>query len=304
MTDLVSMPVEIVPYLKDAINKTSGSDEANFSIYQLGRKWGEETIDISGESCEIDELAVKATLISVHSGLTNIEVDINDEIKIEPYNSKIEDKYFLAGYFSGIVSGLLGENYLARIEKDHYKLIKHDEGAKMELSKLKGESFGKGGTLKNLQRGESYIIAEEEKNAPITFNMFIEAVESDIPTLCFTRIFPPRIHKKFNSENFPIFWLSNIEGSDEVRTIRPDKYDEELLKIITSFLQSQHGVFMIHGIEFLISNNKFKDIFNFIQKIKDLTAVNEGIMLLPVFPKALDEKQFNNLKSELIQYNV
>ncbi|MFW6176167.1 MAG: DUF835 domain-containing protein [Thermoplasmatota archaeon] len=304
MTDLVSMPVDIVPYLKETINKTSGSDEARFSIYQLGRKWGKETIDISGERCNLDELGVKATLISVHSGLTNIDVDINDDIKIKPYNSKIEDKYFLAGYFSGIVSGLLEENYIARIEEDHYKLIKHDEGAQMELSKLKGETFGKSGTLKNLKRGESYLISEEKKNAPITFNMFIEAVESDIPTLCFTRIFPPRIHKKFNAENFPIFWMSNIESSDEVRTIRPDQYDKELLKIITSFLQSQHGVFMIHGIEFLISNNEFKDIFNLIQKIKDLTAVNDGIMLLPVFPKALDEKEFNNLKSELIQYNV
>ena len=304
MTELVSMPVDIVPYLKDIINQTSGPDEARFSIYQLGRRWGEETISVSGEKCSLEELPIKATLISVHSGLTNIDIEMNDEIKIEPYNSKVTDKYFLAGYFSGIVSGLLDENYITRIEEDHYKLIKHDKGAKLELSKLQGETFGKGGALANLKRGESYIISEEEKNAIISFNIFLDAVKKDIPTLCFTRIFPPKIIEKFDSGNFPVFWLSNIESSDEVKTIKPGNYDKELFKIIKSFLESQHGVFMIHGIEFLISNNEFRDIFNFIQRIKDMTAVNDGIFLLPVFPKALNEKEFNNLKSELVQYKV
>lgn len=303
MTNLVSMPTEIIPYLRKTIEQTSGEEEANFAVYQLGREWGKETARMSGEECTMDELATKATLTAVHSGLTNLDIDVGETISVTPYESKIDDRFFLGGFLSGVVSEFLDEDYVAKLKDGYFELIESSSSLEEELSKAESK-MGRGESPKDLDNGESYLIIDDVKRAPITFNLFLDAVEDDVPGLCFTRIFPPKIREKFAEEDFPIFWLSTVDGAENINTIKPKNFQDRILKIISAFLKSQQGIFMIHGLEYLISNNEFKDVLNFIQQVRDTTSVNDGIFLLSVDPKAMDDKDFNSIKSELKVYNI
>lgn len=303
MTDLVSMPTAIIPYLRKTIEQTSGEEEANFAIYQLGREWGKETAKMSDEECSMDEVATKTTLTAVHSGLTNLEVEMGENIRVTPYDSKIDDRYFIGGFISGVVSVFLDEDYTAKLKVSHFELVRSSVDLEDELSKAEGKKE-RGESPRDLKDGESYLIIDDVKRAPITFNLFLDAVEDGIPGLCFTRVFPSKIKEKFPDDDFPIFWLSSVDGAEGINTIKPRNFQDKISRIISAFLKSQHGIFMIHGLEYLISNNEFKEVLNFIQQIRDTTSMNDGIFLLSVDPKAMDDKDFNSIKSELKVYNI
>ncbi len=304
MTKLVSMPVDLVTYLRDTIQETGGEDEADFAVYQFGREWGKDIVRISGESCDLDDLTTKATLTAVHSGVTNMTVEVeNQDIRVKTYDSNIYDNYFLSGFISGIVSELLNENYICEEKDGYFHLSRNEKKVEKELSEMV-EKKVPDISLPNMNKGESYLVIEETKRSAITFNTFLDALKKGIPGLCFTRLFPPKIKDKFEGEDFPMFWLSTIDGTDGVNTIKPENFKTSMNKIITSFLKAKRGIVMIHGIEYLISNNGFKEVLNFIQRISDVNALNEGVILVSVYPKALDEKDFNNLKSELNQYDI
>ncbi len=294
------MPTEIVHRLRMTIEEMSDQKEADFAIYKLGTEWGRETVRISGEESDMDDLKTKAVLTAVHSGITNIEVEVEDtEIKVSPFNSKIEDKHFLAGYVSGIITELLGEYYIAEINEDHFIVSKWDKNIDDQISedeKKKPETF----EFELLKEGESYLIEDDSEEASVTFNTFLDAVqESGMPGLCMTTIFPTKIGVREEDQKFSTFWLSNVEGSDDVKSITPERFGHEAVKIATSFLKIKHGIFMLHGVEFLFENTDPKEVIQAIQTIKDLTSIHDGIFLVALDQEKIDEKEFNLVRDEL-----
>ncbi len=295
MKTLVSMPTEIIPYLRETILQSSGKKEADFAVYRFGSEWGQAVVRVSGESCTRDELTNKAALTAVHTGVTNMDVAIFDDfIKVNPYENTIDDDYFLAGYVAGTISELLGTEHIARIKDDHIEVVPVKDKIEKEVSETGEER--KVIDLGKLKRGRSYIVLDDTKSTK-TFDIFLASVEKGAPGLCFTRIFPPKI-KELGDGDFSIFWLSTVDGSGDINTVKPERYNEEMLKIIKGYLSVKHSIFMIHGIEFLISNNGFEPIFKFLENLKELTETNKGIMLMSVDPKAMDPGEFNILKSE------
>ncbi|MFO7991774.1 MAG: DUF835 domain-containing protein [Thermoplasmata archaeon] len=304
MTELVSMPIKIIPYLRNTIKQTSGSKEADFAVYQLGRQWGKETARVSGQKCDMDDLTKSTILTAVHSGITNIEMDIGDDIRVKPYDQKVEDDYFIAGYLSGVVTEFLDTQYIPKMEDGEFILVEADEKIEEELFKGIDKESKKAISLGNLEEGESYLIIDDAKMSPITFNIFFDTLDKGVPGLCFTRVFPPKIEEKFRDSNFPIFWLSTIDSAEDINTIKAENFQDRMLKIIEAFLKARGGVIMLHGIEFLLTHNEFEDIIGFLQKVSDITSVNKGVFLLSSDPKALDEKDFSRLKSNLNMYSI
>ncbi|MBS3816942.1 MAG: DUF835 domain-containing protein [Candidatus Thermoplasmatota archaeon] len=296
MTDLVSMPKNIIPYLRTTIEQMGSDDEANFAIYHLGFKWGKETVEMSGEESDIDELKTKTVLTAIHSGITNFDVDVDEKIKISPYDASIDDDYFLAGYAAGVVSGLLGEYHIARIREDDYEVVKSEKRAEAELFK-KEEEVGKV-EVKNLEVGGAYLIADRAKKAERTFKTFINALEEGMPGLCFTRTFPSKLKERYPDIDSPIFWLSTVDETEEVRTIKPESFHEEMIKISKSFLETKQGIIVLHGMEFLLSYLEFDDLLNTLQQIKDMTYEEGGILLLAVDPESVGEIEFNISRDE------
>ncbi len=296
MTDLVSMPIKIIPHLRTTIEQMGGKNEGNFAIYHLGFEWGKETVEISGEKSDIGELKTKTVLTAIHSGITNFEVDIDDSIKIKPYDSNIEDDYFLAGYAAGVVSELMGEYHIARIKDGQYEVVKSEK-------KIDGEMFKESGArekveLENLELGGSYLIAEEAKEAQRSFKTFVNALKEGMPGLCFTRKFPSKLKEKYPDLSCPIFWLSIVDSTEDVKTIKPENLDNEMIKILKAFLKIKQGIVIMHGIEFLISYMEFEDLINTLQKMRELISEEGGILLLPANTESITEDDFNTLKTE------
>ncbi len=309
MTDLVSMPKNIIPYLRTTIEQMGSDDEANFAIYHLGFKWGKETVEMSGEESDLDELKTKTVLTAIHSGITNFDVDVDEKIKISPYDASIDDDYFLAGYAAGVVSGLLGEYHIARIREDDYEVVKSERRVDGDL--FKKEEKRDRVKIKNLEPGGSYLIADEAKEAERIFRTFINALEEGMPGLCFTRRFPSKLKDRYPDIDSPMFWLSTVEGTENVRTIRPENFNEEMLKISESFLETKQGIIVLHGIEFLLSYLEFDDLLTTLQQIKEMTSVEGGIFLLAVNPESVGEidfnisrEEFNKLKNEFEMFNL
>ncbi len=315
MNELVSMPTNIIKYLRKTVEKTAGKKEANYAVYQFGNEWGKETVWLGEEESDLENVDTKATLIAIHSGITRLEVDVQEDemIEVETKDPKIDDRFFLAGYVSGIISALLMDKYVSKIKDGHFEVIRSDyeleekilqaEGGKEEMEQEQ-EGPKKDIETSDLERGESYLIPDDGKMAPIAFNLFLETVKNGIPGLCVTRVFPPKINEKFSPDDFPIFWLSTMDGGADINTIKPEEYEEKLTKIVKTFLESKNGIFMLHGLEYLAANNDFEEVLTFIQEARDMTAMKDGIFLVPVIRKSLSEKEFNNLKSELTLYKV
>ncbi|MFW5903988.1 MAG: DUF835 domain-containing protein [Candidatus Saliniplasma sp.] len=298
MTDLVSMPTKIIPYLRMTIEEVGSKEEANFAIYHLGYEWGQETVKLSGEKSDLEDLKTKTVLTAIHSGITKLEVEINDSIDITPFESNIDDDHFLAGYSAGVISGLLGEYHIAKQRKGYFTVEKSERKVEddfFEVTYNKDKKID----LKNLKRGESYIIEDNAKDARRTFNTFTSAVKDGLPGLCFTRTFPSKIKDDFPELQFPIFWLSTVDGTEKIKTIQPSDFCHRAVKISSAFSNMNKGIFMLHGIGFLLSYLDFEDVLKTIQKMKDVSSVKGSIFLLPVDPKTVEKDHFNRLKSEL-----
>ncbi len=296
MTDLVSMPKNIVPYLRMIIEQMGSNDEANFAIYHLGFKWGKETVEMSGEKSDIDELKTKTVLTAIHSGITNFDVDINETIRISPYDSIIDDDFFLAGYAAGVVSSLLGEYHIAKIRDGYYDVVKSEKKIKSGLFKEKEKKEGI--ELENLKQGGSYLIVDDSKDAQRTFDAFLDALQEGMPGLCFTRKFPSKLKERYPEIDSPIFWLSTVDGTEEVKTIKPKDFSDEVTKISSAFLKMKHGIFILHGIEFLITYLEFDEILKTLREVRDLNSAEDGIFLLSVDPEYMDEDNFSRLENE------
>jgi len=296
------MPTAIVSHLRKTIEEMSDEEEANFAIYQLGIEWGRETVRISGESSDIDGLKTKAVLTAVHSGITNIELEMGDQdvIIVEPFDSKIDDDHFIAGYVSGIISELLGEYHIAKIAEEHLEITRWDKKVDDQISdeEIEGEESIE---LEDLVKGESYLVKDDSTKAPLTFNAFLKALEKNLPGLCMSTVFPSKIKSEDEEfdRSFPCFWLSQVEGSEDVNSIPPERFSEIAVKIATSFLEIKHGIFMLHGLEFLLEHADSNEVIKAVQTMKDLTSIHKGIFLVAVDEEKVGEKEFNLLKSEL-----
>ncbi len=134
MTDLVSMPIKIIPYLRTTIEEIGSKEEADFALYHLGFEWGKETVELSGEKSDLENLKTKTVLTAIHSGITKLDVEVEDSIDITPYDSNIEDDQFLAGFCAGVVSGLLDEYHVSKIKNGYFTIKKSEKQVKEDIS--------------------------------------------------------------------------------------------------------------------------------------------------------------------------
>ncbi len=298
MTDLVSMPIKIIPYLRMTIEEIGGKEEADFAIYHLGFEWGKETVELSGEKSDLENLKTKTVLTAIHSGITKLDVEVDDSIDITPHDSNIDDDQFLAGYSAGVVSGLLGEYHVAKIKNGYFTVKKSEKQVKDDIFG-KEKEHDRRIDLENLEEGGSYLIEDDAKDAHGTFNTFLDALNKGMSGLCFTRTFPSKIREEFSDVKFPIFWLSTVEGTDKIKTIKPEEFCQRTKKISSAFFKMNKGIFMLHGIEFLLSYLDFNEVLKTIQEIHDVNSIEKGIFLLAADPKTIEKEQFIRLKEGL-----
>jgi len=105
--------------------------------------------------------------------------------------------------------------------------------------------------------------------------------------LCFTMRSPMEMRLKYALQTTPIFWISN-HGSEN---ISPTDL-EVIADIINRFLkQSKNPVILLDGVEHLLFINGSSAVLRFLRDIDELIILNNAILILPINPSAVGDKE-------------
>lgn len=110
-----------------------------------------------------------------------------------------------------------------------------------------------------------------------------------------------RKHPKFfrevlGIEKTPVLWLT---GVDDKEAVHPRRL-EYLVHVLVQFMKRGEFEKLVYldGIEYLITENGFTSVFKFLSYLKDQAVINNTIVLVPLEPKSLGDKELNLLIRE------
>jgi hypothetical protein len=146
-----------------------------------------------------------------------------------------------------------------------------------------------------VKKGQSYLVEEEK---PTKSNeIFINLVTHGVQGLYITRRFPKDVRETYNLKLTPIIWLTR-EKTEESHIDPTDIV--ELSHTIKEFIKkTSEGVVLLDGIEYLITQNDYKEILKFVQSLNDSISTSASRLLIPIDRSAMDEQQYHLLKREM-----
>jgi predicted hydrocarbon binding protein len=204
---------------------------------------------------------------------------------------------FTRGYLAGMVSTLMKRKFEAQEMEciaDGKDRCIHElrpaEGVQKE-AKPRAE-----GERKNqLEPGYSYLVESEDIYAG--FDVFLDYVSHGSNGLWISREYPEKVKKRFEIGDFPHLWLSyerDISYAREPTNI-PLIYAE-----VKGFLDnSQGGIVLLSGLEYLMSQNTFLKVLKFLQLLNENVAVKDALLVIPLSPQALSPREVKMLEREL-----
>jgi hypothetical protein len=148
--------------------------------------------------------------------------------------------------------------------------------------------------------GSSYIIKESKFEKSV--QVFSDLVK-DRKGLCITRVNPLSIEEFQKRKNIQLYWLTAAEKPEKSKHgfISPTDL-VSVASTISDFLKSKkskHGIVLLQGAEYLISQNRFNSVLKMIQRINDYVVMTKSILLLSLNPSSMDQKDYNNLLKEM-----
>ncbi len=149
--------------------------------------------------------------------------------------------------------------------------------------------------MENVRKGHSYLVEEEKPKKAI--GVFVDLVTHGSQGLYITRRYPKEVREDYNLKVTPIIWLNHEKTGEE--HINPTDISE-LSHTIKEFIKKTgDGVVLIDGLEYLITQNEYKDILKFVQSLNDSIVVSSSRLIIPVDPFSLDAQQLHLLKRDL-----
>jgi len=122
--------------------------------------------------------------------------------------------------------------------------------------------------------------------------------------LCILRTHPDVVRKRFNSD-FTMVWLTKTEScpvddpQSRCEFVSPTDLPR-LNTMIKSFLaENRGGRVLLEGMEYLVTQNEFKNVLKFLQVIRDQVILAKGIMLVPLDTAVLEERDLKALECEM-----
>lgn len=163
------------------------------------------------------------------------------------------------------------------------------------------ESNIKSTLMEIVKKGQSYLINEEKPEK--SNEIFVNLVTHGVHGLYITRRHPKEIRDKYGLKRTPIIWLTHekISAHEKISENHIDPTDiVELSHTIKEFIKkTTNGVVLIDGIEYLITQNEYKEILKFIQSLDDSIAISGSRLIIPIDPSTLTKQQFHLLKREV-----
>lgn len=309
MNPFFVMPGSALLSLREELEIMEG-DYAGDTLERMGHKAGAALVNsLEVPMPKLEDFAEVFTQLWSESGLSRTKVmKVTPEEIVVTFGESLEASHgrrcdFTRGYLSGIASALLGKRYKATevvcmsqgAERCVHHLIPNELPATAPPRVAAGERRFK------LESGCSYLIETEDVRD--AFKIFEEYLAHGHPGMCVVREYPEKLRRAFRIDGAHLLWLSyetDMGGAREPTNI-PLIYSE-----IKSFIEGKESsIFIISGLEYLVSQTNFTKVLKFVQLLSEAAAVNDAIFLLPISPGALSvrevkilEREFRELRSE------
>jgi hypothetical protein len=155
--------------------------------------------------------------------------------------------------------------------------------------------------LLNAQPGGMYLVKEGGLDGAM--ELMIKSAAST-KGLCILRTHPDTVRKRFSTD-FQMVWLTKTEScpSDDsslkCEFVSPTDLPR-LNTMIKSFLaENRGGRVLLEGMEYLVTQNEFKNVLKFLQVIRDQVILAKGIMLIPLDVAVLEDRDLKALECEM-----
>ena len=139
----------------------------------------------------------------------------------------------------------------------------------------------------DIEKGVCYLI--KEKKPEVSYRLFEILLDQRMPGLVITRQYPERVRRERGLVDVRVLWLSHTPGED----FHNPTAIGTLAKLIEKFIEDSggEGVILLDGLEFLIINNGFLQTLMFVEHVNEFVMQGRGIVLIPVSPETLEEKE-------------
>ena len=145
-----------------------------------------------------------------------------------------------------------------------------------------------------LKPGNVYLV--EERRPRLSFEIFEQGLSSGCVGLVVTRELPKRIQHDRNIGGSRIVWLTNLVGDGR---INPTAIGI-LMSQVRSFIESNpRTVVLVDGLEYLISLNTYDRMLHFMHQLRDIVITNEAVLVVPVDPRTLNEREMALMERSL-----
>ena len=157
---------------------------------------------------------------------------------------------------------------------------------------LKSLLFGK---KKDLEEGRSYLTKEKKPDRALA--AFLRAVETGFRPLYVTRQHPNHVVRVHQGRPIRVVWLSTTLGRDYV-----DPHNlNSLSNLLSNFVaDGPRAVILLDGLEYLMMNNDFPRILQFIELVNEQVAIRRAMMILSVDDRAFEPKQLALIERDTV----
>jgi len=146
----------------------------------------------------------------------------------------------------------------------------------------------------DMEEGQTYILKSGGKRG---YRIAADAAKEDRPLVCVVRTFPDSIREQSFMPSWTEFhWLSKAPHPGVLRPDRPT----ELFKRLSDFMCMGRAVVLLDGIDILVAEMGFNQLYKMITHLKDLAKLNKGNLLVIIPPSSLTPNEFKRLSHEAL----
>lgn len=142
--------------------------------------------------------------------------------------------------------------------------------------------------------GNVYLV--EERRPRASFELLEHALSAGYSGMVVTRDFPKRLMAEKDLDSCRILWLTNLVGDGR---INPTAIGI-LMSQMRAFIEGQKKTaILIDGLEYLVSLNTYDRMLQFMHQLRDLVVTNDCVMVVPVDPRTMSEREMALLERNL-----
>lgn len=181
---------------------------------------------------------------------------------------------------------------VGQIIKDKKRAIRDETGVDL-FDKVSARR-----TAPALAPGRAYVV--EGAGIDRAIGVFGQLTADGGRGLCISRRFPGDYQAAIGTGT-SAYWLTRQEGgeSSAYPCISPSDMGK-IISVARSFMkETEGGVVLLEGTEYLIVQNDLNSVLKFLQSLVDLAITSRCILLLAIYPAAVDEKVLSNLECNI-----